>query len=242
MATIIRDFIPLGRANRTNKPIDGPRFITVHDTANKGKGANAISHAAYLKSDRAAALPVSWHFTVDDKRVVQHLPLTEHGWHAGDGGKGQGNLSSIGIEICENADGDRAKAEQNAIVLIGDLLLQFKLPITSVVQHNRWSGKNCPHTFRSKPGSWETFIEYIKRYMEQNKEEDTPMTPAERKQLLDLQNRLAELEATAKMKIPPWAQSAMEAAIKAGVIDSPADEASRDFYRLLTIMHRKGLL
>ncbi len=34
---------------------------------------------------------ISWHFTVDDSVVYQHLPLDENGWHAGDGTNGTGN-------------------------------------------------------------------------------------------------------------------------------------------------------
>ncbi|MFX3632125.1 MAG: N-acetylmuramoyl-L-alanine amidase family protein [Candidatus Pristimantibacillus sp.] len=244
MAEPIQDFIPLGKNNRSGRPINGPKFITIHDTANQGKGANALSHARYLKSSAAAALPVSWHFTVDDSRVVQHLPLNEHGWHAGDGSKGAGNLTSIGIEICENVDGDRAKAEEHAAELVRNLLKKLRLPLSAVVQHNHWSGKNCPHTFRANPGSWELFLRKIQLNEEiiNGKEEDEPMTPAEKTQFDALTKRIAELEAQNSMKTPPWAQSAVEAGIKAGVLESPADGASRDFYRLLTIMYRKGLL
>lgn len=64
-------------------------------------------HARYEKNPET---PTSWHFTVDEKEIYQHLPLNENGWHAGDGGTG--NRKSIGIEICEN-DGDFEKAVAN---------------------------------------------------------------------------------------------------------------------------------
>ena len=155
---IIQDFIPVGRKNRPGKKLNGPKYITIHDTANPSKGANALMHARYLKGDDAANRPASWHFTVDDRNIVQHLPLDEVGWHAGDGSKGPGNTSSIAIEICENADGDRTKAEENAAELVAQLLRQFGLPIDAVVQHNRWSGKNCPHIIRGRVGGWESFL------------------------------------------------------------------------------------
>lgn len=162
---IIQDFIPAGRGNRPGAAMS-PKYITIHDTANKNKGANALMHAKYLKGDTAANLPVSWHYTVDDQHIVQHLPLNEHGWHAGDGASGPGNRSSIGIEICENVDGDRAKAEENAAKLTAELLKQLGLTIDSVVQHNRWSGKNCPHVIRSRTGGWEEFLTKVKSYLE----------------------------------------------------------------------------
>ncbi|MGG4144545.1 N-acetylmuramoyl-L-alanine amidase [Paenibacillus algorifonticola] len=254
MAERIQDFIPAGRNNRPGNAIQGPKYVTVHDTANSSKGADALSHAKYLKGSAAAALPVSWHFTVDDTRVVQHLPVTEHGWHAGDG-NGPGNRSSIGIEICENADGNRSKAEANAAALIAGLLRQLGLPITAVVQHNHWSGKNCPHTFRSRPGSWESFLLQIKALLgdpvkpepepepepEKPEEEGEPMTDAERQQFDALVKRVTELEAKHSMAVPAWAKAAVAAAAAAGVIDTP-EGGSLDFYRLLTVLYRKGLL
>ena len=41
--------------------------------------------------------------------------------------------------------------------------------------------------------------------------------------------------------VPSWARAAVDAAVRAGLIDSP-DGGSFDFYRLLTIMHRAGLI
>ena len=52
---------------------------------------------------------MSWHYTVDDHAIVQHLPDYETAYHAGDGKDGPGNTTSIGIEICVNAGGDFAQ-------------------------------------------------------------------------------------------------------------------------------------
>ncbi|TKH04809.1 N-acetylmuramoyl-L-alanine amidase [Peribacillus simplex] len=164
---IIEDFIPAGRKNRPGRKINGPCFITIHDTANPEKGTDALNHARYLKGDHAAELPISWHFTVDDTRVVQHLPLTEMGLHAGDGGEGPGNSTSIGIEICENADGNRTKAEDHASELVAKLLIDLKLGIGAVVQHNKWNGKDCPHIIRKRQDGWSIFLESIKQKMHQ---------------------------------------------------------------------------
>jgi len=161
---IIQDFIPVGRPNRPGTKLSGPKYITIHDTANQNPGANALSHAQYLKGDSAASRPVSWHFTVDDTHIVQHLPLSEVGWHAGDG-NGPGNSSSIGIEICENIDGDRSKAEANAAELVAFLLRQYGLALSAVVQHNHWTGKNCPHVIRSRPGGWQGFLDAVQNHL-----------------------------------------------------------------------------
>ena len=96
--------VPKGNENIRPGYAMEPKYITIHETANTSKGANALNHAKYLdnqargNTDRSA----SWHFTVDDKEIYQHLPLNEVGWHAGDK---TGNYESIGIEIAVNSDG-----------------------------------------------------------------------------------------------------------------------------------------
>ncbi len=105
--------VPKGNENIRPGYAMEPKYITIHETANTSKGANALNHAKYLdnqargNTDRSA----SWHFTVDDKEIYQHLPLNEVGWHAGNK---TGNYESIGIEIAVNSDGNYTKAVENA--------------------------------------------------------------------------------------------------------------------------------
>jgi N-acetylmuramoyl-L-alanine amidase len=42
------------------------RYVTIHNTGNSNMGANAKNHASYVKSNGAANIPVSWHYTVDE--------------------------------------------------------------------------------------------------------------------------------------------------------------------------------
>lgn len=135
-----------------------PKYITIHETANTSKGANAKAHANLLYSGNQSRV-ASWHFTVDDREIYQHLPTNEIGYHAGDGG-GSGNRQSIGIEICVNSDGNFTKAKANAAWLVRHLLTKHNIPIGNVVQHNRWSGKNCPANLRKS--GWSAFINQIK--------------------------------------------------------------------------------
>ena len=134
------------------------------DTANPHR-CERQTHAAYLKGAAAAAIPASWHFTVDDKVIYQHLPLTENGWHAGDGASGTGNRQSIGIEICENRDGNRAQAEKNAAWLVAKLLREFNLGLDRVKQHYDWSGKNCPRVLRGRKDGWENFLAAVEAHL-----------------------------------------------------------------------------
>src|SRR5699024_3294593 len=70
--------------------------------------------------------------------------------HAGDGdAPNGGNYNSIGIEICVNSDGDFTKAVKNAAQLVKKIMKQEGIPLSNVVQHNHWSGKNCPARLRS---------------------------------------------------------------------------------------------
>ena len=161
--TIVKDFIPVGRKNRPGKtnPI---RYITIHNTGNSSKGANAKSHASYIKGDSAANAPVSWHYTVDETGAYQHLPDNETAYHAGDG-SGLGNTQSIGIEICENSDGNLLLATDNAARLVAQLCNTYNVPLEHVVQHFFWSSKDCPHKLRrQQPYSWQTFLSKINDY------------------------------------------------------------------------------
>ena len=157
----LQDYIPKGRANRPGRAMK-PQYLCLHDTANTNKGADAMAHAKYLKGSAAGLAPVSWHYTVDDKCIVQHLPWNETAYHAGDGGYGKGNSTSVGIEICENPDGDRAKAEDNAIALIIDLLKEVGLTPDKVVPHKFWTNKQCPRVILGRHDGWVDFMAKIR--------------------------------------------------------------------------------
>ena len=134
------------------------KYITIHETGNAAKGADAAAHAAYLDSDAGERDLVSWHYTVDDHAIVQNLPDAETAYHAGDGKDGPGNATSIGIEICVNAGGDFAQAQANAASLVRQLMEEHGIPIDRVVQHAHWNGKDCPKTIRATTGAWEGFL------------------------------------------------------------------------------------
>lgn len=155
---IIKDFIPKSNRNRPGYRMN-PLYITVHNTANTSKGANAASHASLVKRSNTA---VSWHDTVDENCIYQHLPLNENGWHAGDG-RGTGNMKSIGIEICENAQW-----------LIRQLMTEQGIPLANVVPHKRWSGKNCPRKLLNR---WDSFKACIATAHTGKKTTAKPATP-----------------------------------------------------------------
>lgn len=83
--------------------------------------------------------------------------------------------------------------------------------------------------------------------IEATKGEDCEMTNEERAAFKELREtvaaqtkRIETLEGRSKMaKVPAWAESACVAAKKAGAIDT-ANDGSYDFYRLITVMYRRG--
>ncbi len=147
-----------GRKNRPGRDTNPGTYITIHETGNAAKGADAAAHGAYLDSAAGEDDLVSWHYTVDDHAIVQHLPDYETAYHAGDGKAGPGNTTSIGIEICVNAGGDFEAAKANAAALVRLLMEEHGIPLDNVVQHNRWNGKDCPKTIRATAGAWEAFL------------------------------------------------------------------------------------
>ena len=117
-----------------------PLYVTIHNTGSNGAGANAYTHAKNQINDSRTY--ISWHYTVDNNEIYQSMPMNEIGFHAGDGLL-LGNAATIGIEICENSDGNYAKAEKNAAYLTAQILYENGLPSDAVRMHHDWSGKNC---------------------------------------------------------------------------------------------------
>lgn len=150
------------------------QYITIHNTANTGWGANAFAHANLQKNRNDKNNAISWHYTVDNTQIYQSMPMNEAGWHAGDGLLA-GNASTIGIEICENADGNYAKAERNAAYLTAQLLYENGLPSDAIRLHRDWSGKNCAHNIiEGTKGTmgWSAFKTLVKQEYDKLKASD----------------------------------------------------------------------
>lgn len=156
-----------------------PRYITIHNTANTSKGAGAQSHAAYLRGAGKDKY-VSWHYAVDDKLITHCIPDGEVAWHAGDGGNGTGNRQSLAIEICENPESDLLSATDNAAELTAALMKKYGVPVGNVVQHNHWSGKDCPRRIRrGEPYDWTTFLAKVQGYFAAQEKPETSTQPGD---------------------------------------------------------------
>lgn len=143
-------------------------FITVHNTANDAPAQNEIN---YMNSNN---YQTSFHFAIDEKEVVQGIPLNRNAWHAGDGGNGTGNRKSIGIEICWSKSGGNnfVKAEKLAAKFIAQLLDERAWEINRVKKHQDWSGKYCPH--RTLDMGWNRFIGMVESELKALKDAKNP--------------------------------------------------------------------
>lgn len=142
---------------------DGVGFVTIHNTA---EPFSAMDERARVANRRDAR--TSFHFAVDERGIVQLLPLDRHGWHAGDG-EGDGNLRSVGVEICrsvfrEEYDWLYHRAEANAVLLAAALLRHFELPLSALRTHRDWSGKCCPHRILEAE-SWKAFVSRVASHL-----------------------------------------------------------------------------
>lgn len=138
------------------------QYIVIHETANHNLGADAQAHADYLAA--GGDEETSWHYTVDDHQIIQHIPDNEVSWNAGDKlRENGGNLNGISIELCVNDDGDFEKTFDNGARLTAYLLDAYDLNTGAVLQHFNFNGKNCPMTIRDT-GRWDEFIRLVEQY------------------------------------------------------------------------------
>lgn len=149
-----------------------PEFIVVHNTANDASAQNEVK---YMISNNNQ---VSFHFAVDDKEIVQGLPLDRNAWACGDGDNGKGNRKGIQIEICYSKSGGVRfeNAEKNAAKFIAQLLKERGWGVDKVKKHQDFSNKYCPH--RTLDKGWASFVNMVKDYLnELNKPAQTTQTP-----------------------------------------------------------------
>lgn len=145
-----------GRKNTRKK-------VCIHETDNTKKGSGANNHAQLQANGNSRQ--ASWHWSVDDKEAVQSFTHDFQCWAAG---STKGNNEAIHVEMCVNADGDYVRTVQNTATLVAKILKDEKLTINDVVQHNYYSGKNCPSRMRSTraPIPWSSFLQMVKANMQ----------------------------------------------------------------------------
>lgn len=166
-------FIRLNNYARSGKKLQGVRKLVLHYTANNG--GTAINHFNYFNN--LTGRYASAHFFVDKVQALCIIPLTEVAYHCNDVQKRNadgtpwrgvkellpnGNLLSIGVEMCLEKDGsfhpDTIKRTEEVFV---ELCRRFKLnPLTDIVRHFDITRKNCPAPWVS---NGQKFIDFKNR-------------------------------------------------------------------------------
>jgi N-acetylmuramoyl-L-alanine amidase CwlA len=160
MTAWIDKFIEVNEFARSGKKLTSVRKLVLHYTANNG--GTAMNHYNYFNNlkDRYA----SAHLFVDKLEALCIIPLNEVAYHCNDIQKRNadgtpwrgikellpnGNLLSIGVEMCLEKDGtfhpDTIIRTEDVFV---ELCKKFNLdPINDIVMHRQVTWKNCPAPF-----------------------------------------------------------------------------------------------
>ncbi len=141
-------------------------YITIHNTYNDAPAENEIKYMIGNNNE------VSFHYAIDDKEVVQGIPIDRNAWHCGDGLKGKGNRSSIGIEISYSKSGGERyrRAEALTVKFVAQLLKERNWGIDKVKKHQDWSNKYCPHRILGED-RWNAFLKAIETELKPKQEE-----------------------------------------------------------------------
>ena len=171
---IVNMWLPQSKYNIKAPYAMTPEYVTVHNTGNT---ASARNEATYHNNNNAQ---VSYHVAIDDKEAIQLIPFNRNAWHAGDG-MGNGNMKSIGVEICYSMDNGYSgakserykKAEDNAALYIAHVLKQYGWGMDRLKRHYDWSGKDCPHKMHAT-NSYQAFRNLVKKYLDELNKEEKP--------------------------------------------------------------------
>lgn len=168
-ATVIVDILPNGRCIPGNSM--SATFITIHDTGNDAPAKNQHN---YLKNNNrnGSNAKASWHFSVDDTQIIQAVATNKKAWHAG---HATGNSKSIGIEISQRGSADKQRqAYLNAVELVKVLMKAYNIPVSRVVRHKDWTGKDCPYNMNHKKFGydWNWFKNQLSNTVKKEEEEE----------------------------------------------------------------------
>lgn len=128
------------------------KYIVLHSTS--------VDADAHQVCNSMGCRPASWHYTVDEKYIINSYPLTYQSWHVGckEPLIDCYNANSISIEMCQDGDQDPNKVVANTRQLL--IYLREEFPNTKLVRHFDATGKNCPllideETFKSLKQTFE---------------------------------------------------------------------------------------
>lgn len=163
-----------------------PEFVVIHNAGTDGNPSAENLNNAMKKNQEQK----SWHFSVDENEAVQGLPINRNGWHAGDGGDGDGNRKGIAIEICRDMydDGSNTykltkgtsderfdKAKDNGALLAAIILNKYGWDISRVKKHQDFMDKYCPHHILND--GWDKFLELVQSHLDEIQDKNIEKEP-----------------------------------------------------------------
>lgn len=136
------------------------KYIVIHFTANNGD--TAIGNCNYFQGTNRNA---SAHYFVDENEIYQSVLDTDTAWHCGANKYYHSycrNSNSIGVELCSRIDSKgkyyfKDETVNNAIELVKQLMIKYKLPIENIIRHYDVTGKICPEPFVRNVKDWNNF-------------------------------------------------------------------------------------
>lgn len=160
--------------------------IVIHNAATPNGTAKALNKALHNSKEYK-----SWHFSVDDKDIIQSLPLNRNAFATGDGAYGLGNRTGIHIEIAKDNDTDSREewleARNNGARLAAELLHKYGWGIDHLKKHQDYkmtdgTYKYCPHKILDE--GWAEFKALVSLYLnkldEEEKDKDQTTEPEEK--------------------------------------------------------------
>ena len=161
--------VPLGATNRTGKFMEGPSFITIHETSlgiNIEPAYKDIPHYINLVMNPPKSMEfIGYHYLVSHSEIVRLIPDNEYTCHAG---SKEGNTKSIGIERIVNVNTDFIRAIEIQAMVSATLMEKYNIPLNNVVPHKFWNGKECPaRLLAGMNGGWAGFLAQVSKFYEQ---------------------------------------------------------------------------
>ena len=133
------------------------KYIIFHDTGNHNPGADAEMHHTYMQgADNRNNRARSWHYTVDENKVIQHIPDNEVTWQ---GDSFDAYAYGIGVETAVNFGSDLFTTWHRTAKLMGGFMDTYNIGLDGIKQHydadiplpdgtGTWK-KDCPRTLRN---------------------------------------------------------------------------------------------
>lgn len=180
MYPIVQDYIRLGKA-RSGQKIAPVRFIVSHDTGNPGTDARRNRSHFHNNQPEASA-----HTFIDDKEILEIVPLSEKAWHVlyekprdnelfGD----DANNCAIGVELCWGGEINFREAYKRYVWYHAYLCQKYKLdPAKHIVSHKTLDPqrKTDPDNALNRYGI--TFSQFIQEVEKELSRISTPPEPA----------------------------------------------------------------